>query len=596
MSETYNYCHVVGRTDVGRRRAANEDNMYNAVTRNGLVSIVCDGMGGHVGGATASRIAVSTIIENLDNVYYDDPRIAIGESIDKANKAIIQKTVEQPDLTGMGSTCVMLLVRAGKVYIGHVGDSRIYLVRSKKIVQLTKDHSYVQMLVDLGEITKEQAEHHPRKNEITNALGIPNMSPATVADDAIIPEAGDCFVLCSDGLSGMVSDASICKVISRQAEMTAQDRVDRLVAMANENGGVDNITVQLVEFSVSPDVVADEKKFPVWAKAACGAAAVLAVCAGVYFGVIRKPNQEADGSDDHRAEQTANTRAVIPIGSVTFKENNKIVEFQFTESTLKFVIGDDVAYTENVSFDPLTMEIKSETDAITKSVTGDNSKIWLSFTDKFPGEKIEISLTTSDKKEVYPYVIDIKAAGKGGLSIPKEQLQGQQDPQEEEPAADEVKEEKVMPNVEPIPVNFEYDKLEKGTRLILNYSANPSIIFNGVGQKIESNRIDKILEGVVCDDLYWSKESKRGQFSLIYKGESSNKEYVIEIPCQLKGSEDQVVIKVTLTPKPVVEEEGDASEDEKVADDDSADDSADDSTVEDADAKGQEETGDLVTA
>ena len=236
MNDNFNYCHVVGKTDVGRKRAANEDNMYNTITQNGLISVVCDGMGGHVGGATASKIAVSTIIENLNNVYYDDPRIAIGESIDKANRAIIQKTIEQPELAGMGSTCVLLLVRSGKVYIGHVGDSRIYLVRSKRIVQLTKDHSYVQMLVDCGEITKEQAEHHPRKNEITNALGIPNMSPATVADDAIIPEAGDCFVLCSDGLSGMISDDTICKIISRQSEMNAQERVDKLVALANDNG------------------------------------------------------------------------------------------------------------------------------------------------------------------------------------------------------------------------------------------------------------------------------------------------------------------------------------------------------------------------
>ena len=120
MKDNYNYCHVVGKTDVGRKRAANEDNMYNTITQNGLVSVVCDGMGGHVGGATASKIAVSTIIENLNNVYYDDPRIAIGESIDKANRAIIQKTIEQPELAGMGSTCVLLLVRSGKVYIGHV--------------------------------------------------------------------------------------------------------------------------------------------------------------------------------------------------------------------------------------------------------------------------------------------------------------------------------------------------------------------------------------------------------------------------------------------------------------------------------------------
>ena len=114
MNEVFNYCHVVGCTDVGKKRAANEDNMSNAITQNGLVAIVCDGMGGHVGGSIASRIAVNSIIDHLNKVYYDDPRLAIGESIDVANNAVVQEANEHPELTGMGSTCVMLLVRAGK--------------------------------------------------------------------------------------------------------------------------------------------------------------------------------------------------------------------------------------------------------------------------------------------------------------------------------------------------------------------------------------------------------------------------------------------------------------------------------------------------
>ena len=189
---------AVSESIVGRVRTANEDCCRFEETGNGDLFVVCDGMGGHVGGATASSIAVTTIVEFLDRTFYDDPHIAISEAIDCANQAIIEKTKEQPSLTGMGSTCVVLLVRNGKVYLGHVGDSRIYLVRSRRIIQLTKDHSYVQTLVDSGEITKEQAEMHPRRNEITNALGIPNMAPATLSE-AIIPEAGDWFVLCSDG-------------------------------------------------------------------------------------------------------------------------------------------------------------------------------------------------------------------------------------------------------------------------------------------------------------------------------------------------------------------------------------------------------------
>lgn len=554
MNDNFSYCHVVGKTDVGRKRAANEDNMYNTITQNGLVSVVCDGMGGHVGGATASKIAVSTIIDNLNNVYYDDPRIAIGESIDRANRAIIQKTTEQPELSGMGSTCVLLLVRGGKVYIGHVGDSRIYLVRSKRIVQLTKDHSYVQMLVDCGEITKEQAEHHPRKNEITNALGIPNMSPATVADDAIIPESGDCFVLCSDGLSGMISDDTICKIISRQSEMNAQERVDKLVALANDNGGVDNITVQLVEFSVSPNVITDEKKFPTWVKITCVVSILIALGVGGYFWLREKPSGIDDNKQTENAEQVANPRSPINLGSIDFKKNEKIIELEFTDSNLKFVINNEVIYTENVIFEPTSLVIKTETESITKTVTSDNRKLWLSFTDKIPGEIIEISLTTIDKTEIYNYSIDVKnAENKGGLSIPKGTIP-QQGPKREEPKTADPKEEEIVAKVVPDSVLFEYDKLEKGARLLLNYSANPTLIFNSNDiikeEKVDDSlKIEKVLEGLVYEDFYWIKKSNNSQLIFEFKGESSDKQHTIVIPCAVKDSKDQIVIYVKISPR-----------------------------------------------
>lgn len=553
MNDNFNYCHVVGKTDVGRKRAANEDNMYNTITQNGLVSVVCDGMGGHVGGATASKIAVSTIIENLNNVYYDDPRIAIGESIDKANRAIIQKTIEQPELAGMGSTCVLLLVRSGKVYIGHVGDSRIYLVRSKRIVQLTKDHSYVQMLVDCGEITKEQAEHHPRKNEITNALGIPNMSPATVADDAFIPEAGDCFVLCSDGLSGMVSDDTICKIISRQSEMNAQERVDRLVALANENGGVDNITIQLVEFPVSPTVITDKKTFPTWAKITCVISVLLALSVGGYLWLREKPSEADDNKQAENAEQVANPRSTIKLGSIDFKKNKKIIEFEFTDSNLKFIINNEVIYTENVIFEPTSLVLKTETEYITKTATSDNRKLWLSFTNKIPGEIIEISLTTIDKTEVYNYSIDVKnTENKGGLSIPKGTIP-QQDSKREEPKRADSKEEEIVAKVDTVHVQFEYDKLEKGARLLLNYSAKPTLIFNSKEvrkeEKIAKPKLERVLEGLVYDDLYWIKKSNNSQLLFEFKGESSDKQHTIVIPCAVKDSKDQVLISVKISPR-----------------------------------------------
>lgn len=342
--EQYNYCRVVGCTDIGRKRKANEDSMGTRETKNGLVAVVCDGMGGHVGGAIASRMAVDTVLDFLDNVYQDDPRVAIGEAIDAANLAILKKTAEQPELTGMGSTCVLLLVRDGKVYIGHVGDSRVYLVRNRHTKQLTKDHSFVQMLVDMGELSPEEAEHHPRKNEITNALGIPEMKPATILPDAILPEAGDCFVLCSDGLSGMVSDQTIGKVVSRQAEMRTQERADELVRLANENGGVDNITVQLVEFSITPNRAKSKKTNKTLLISLIALLAVL-IGIGTYWGT------------------SALTKAPLPyenlnLGDVPFKKDKDVVKIEFKNGkTVISLIDTTEQWTEKWSGELMTLNV-----------------------------------------------------------------------------------------------------------------------------------------------------------------------------------------------------------------------------------------------
>lgn len=542
MSENFNYCHVVGKTDVGKKRAANEDNMYNAITQNGLVSVVCDGMGGHVGGATASMIAVSTIIENLNNVYYDDPRIAIGESIDRANRAIIQKTEEQPELAGMGSTCVLLIVRGGKVYIGHVGDSRIYLVRSKRIVQLTKDHSYVQMLVDHGDITKEQAEHHPRKNEITNALGIPNMSPATVAEDAIIPEAGDCFVLCSDGLSGMVSDDAICKVISRQVEMNAQERVDKLVAMANENGGVDNITIQLVEFSVSPNIIV-EKKFPVWAKIVCIVSVLLALCVGGYF-ILIDPTPSSN-NDKYAKNGSCIETIEYPLGEIPYQKNTQIVELVFSGTLLELKRDNESLCTfEDVSFDPATFVVE------TQNIKSQYNNSLLTFTDKHPGDTISFSITTTDKQKIYKFIFTVDKSVEeqrdySNFRIPENNNFIVKDKNEEKPFVEEVVE------VDSVPITLEYDKLEKDDKILLNYSAKPKVLFKEDEISVSDNMIDENIEVVEYDDVYWEMLpiEKNRQLSFKFKGESSDKKHKFAIRCKLKDSENQVIILVEIVPK-----------------------------------------------
>ena len=546
MNDNYNYCHVVGKTDVGRKRAANEDNMYNTITQNGLVSVVCDGMGGHVGGATASKLAVSTIIENLNNVYYDDPRIAIGESIDKANRAIIQKTIEQPELAGMGSTCVLLLVRSGKVYIGHVGDSRIYLVRSKRIVQLTKDHSYVQMLVDCGEITKEQAEHHPRKNEITNALGIPNMSPATVADDAIIPEAGDCFVLCSDGLSGMISDDTICKIISRQSEMNAQERVDRLVALANEKGGVDNITIQLVEFPVSPIVITDKKNFPTWTKITSIVSILIVLGIGSYFFMKEKPTSPDDNKPQEETENVikCDTTDYYCPEKIVFKKRATIVELEFGESSLILKRDGKQIYKFDSAFDQHSLNVS------TPNVDVQYNNSLLSFTDKNPGDIVEFYITqSSDKTKTYKCIFDISTTE--GLTIPANVLNQNKNKKDESKGTEVKKEEAIK--VDTVYVQFDYDKLEKGARLLLNYSATPTLIFNSKEvrkeEKIAKPKLERVLEGLVYDDLYWIKKPNNSQLLFEFKGESSDKQHTIVIPCAVKGSKDQVLISVKISQK-----------------------------------------------
>lgn len=338
----YNYCITVGQTDVGKRRRSNEDHGAHFVSCNGLVSVVCDGMGGHVGGAVASEVAINAIREFLDSNYYEDPREAIGLAIETANKAILRKVAEEPQLTGMGSTCVLLIVRDAKVYIGHVGDSRIYLIRERRITQLTKDQSFVQMLVDMGELTPEEAAHHPRKNEITNALGLPNSSPAIVKEDAVTPQAGDCFVLCSDGMSGMVPDRDIERIVSKQRELSTQARADLLVKTANDNGGPDNITVELVEFTVTPEAVVGGGKAIGKKKAAwiAGAAALVCVAAAVAVWMLcgRATSETASmGEVEFESRQPVFIVSANPADKTTIVQSGdsvKVINRQLTEKVV----------------------------------------------------------------------------------------------------------------------------------------------------------------------------------------------------------------------------------------------------------------------
>ena len=230
-------------TNVGKVRSANEDNLGEALTPNGHLFVVCDGMGGHVGGAQASTIAVNSIIEYFQREVYDNVIQAIDHALSFANEQIYASALSNPSLKGMGTTAVVLLVRGEECFIGHVGDSRIYLRSNEKLNRITKDHSFVQTLVDSGVIDDEDAENHPNKNQILQALGIAPSVKATISQSPILPKAGDMFLLCSDGLNGMVKDRDIERIMQEDNLMVTSEN---LITAALNGGGHDNITASLV--------------------------------------------------------------------------------------------------------------------------------------------------------------------------------------------------------------------------------------------------------------------------------------------------------------------------------------------------------------
>lgn len=242
-----------GLTITGQVRKANEDSCGFMSVPNGELFVVCDGMGGHVGGATASRIAVAQIIEHFKAQRYDDIYQALNDALLRANTQILGEAAAEPSLKGMGTTACIVLVDGPDAYIAHVGDSRIYLYEAAKqrLFRITKDHSLVQALVDQGQLDDRDAEHHPQKNVIMKALGTKEDLRPEVYRSPVQPATGDMFLICSDGLSGMVDDNGIEAILSSGA--TVEEKVQQLVDNANMPGkGLDNITAQVIMVTNSP--------------------------------------------------------------------------------------------------------------------------------------------------------------------------------------------------------------------------------------------------------------------------------------------------------------------------------------------------------
>ena len=227
-------------SDVGTVRSNNQD---SAFAGEHLIAI-CDGMGGHAGGDTASTIAIRSLAHiEQDNVDGDVQVVShmMATSVMAAHDAIVGKAKRERRLAGMGTTAVCALVRAGQAFLCHAGDSRAYLYRDGKLTQLTHDHSYVQELVDCGTITVEEAEHHPQKNIITKALGVDYRLEPEFTTVAL--QAGDVLLLCTDGLTNAVPMEQLEQLLRSGS---FYDLPDALIRTANENGGPDNITALLV--------------------------------------------------------------------------------------------------------------------------------------------------------------------------------------------------------------------------------------------------------------------------------------------------------------------------------------------------------------
>jgi len=230
-------------TDVGVVRSGNEDN-YLMLSDRG-VFIVADGMGGHAAGEVASEMAVRITSREIGSIRgLAEPQVGerIRSAIRMANDAIFERTISEHDKRGIGTTATVLVLMRGRYLIGQVGDSRAYLLRDGAFTQLTKDHSYVQEQVDAGLLTPEQARVHPYSNVITRCVG----ASVDVVPDLYFGSlnTGDVVLLASDGLTGMLEDEQLVKILKSEGD--PQTWVDRMITEANRRGGLDNITAIVV--------------------------------------------------------------------------------------------------------------------------------------------------------------------------------------------------------------------------------------------------------------------------------------------------------------------------------------------------------------
>lgn len=240
-------------TDIGMKRTQNQDSA--GIIAEHSVYVVADGMGGHQGGEVASQMAVAAISDSVkENILKDStPHELLTQAIRSANQAILKKSRETPQLAGMGTTITVLHIDKNKAWIGQVGDSRCYLINKEGLWQLTRDHSLVQEKLRAGMISREQIRTDKMKNVITRSVGFDPQLAVDVFE--YTANAGDVFLMCSDGLSGPVDDPEIFKTVNETVlceknpdESHLKSCIQKLINSANQKGGDDNVTVMMVRY------------------------------------------------------------------------------------------------------------------------------------------------------------------------------------------------------------------------------------------------------------------------------------------------------------------------------------------------------------
>lgn len=245
--------NAYGKTDVGMMRTINQDSIFVSTKPVGKLQnlfIVADGMGGHKAGDVASRLAIDNFVKYVCTTHMTDPANILDSGIISINKDVFQMANSNRDFAGMGTTFVVATIMDNHMYIANVGDSRLYLV-NKEIKQITRDHSLVEDMVKLGLLDRGDARTHYKKNVITKAIGVVDDKASTPDIFEIEVEVGDKILLCSDGLTNMVEDYEIKKIINTNE--TLEDAICQLIEQANENGGKDNISAIIVEVNVGEE-------------------------------------------------------------------------------------------------------------------------------------------------------------------------------------------------------------------------------------------------------------------------------------------------------------------------------------------------------